>query len=140
MPIGSQELENKAMLLAFDPHYSIPADITPMDMVRIRARADFIIRNYERANTLSAREIRSKAETLASNSSYIIPSQVLRADREIIERMAAAIRAERAQSRSRNGSRGRSGSRNRRSSRGRGSRGRRSSRNRSGSRNRTLIG
>jgi len=99
-------MENKAMLLAFDPQYTIPADVTPMDMIRIRARADVLIRAHERANTLSAREIRSKAEALASNSSYIIPSQVLRADREIIERMAAAIRAERAQAR-RSTSRGR---------------------------------
>ena len=130
MPLGSQEIENKAMLLAFDPDYNIPEEITSVDRSRIRARADIIISTYERlnrANRLSTREIQSKAESLAHNSTYTIPRQVFTADREIIERMAAAIRAERGQPRSR--ARSRSGSR---------------SRSRSGSRRRsrstTLIG
>jgi hypothetical protein len=31
MPLGSQEIENKAMLLAFNPDYNIPEEITSID-------------------------------------------------------------------------------------------------------------
>jgi len=116
MPLGPQEIENKAMLLAFDPYYNIPEEVTSIERSRIRARADIIISTYERlnrANRLSGREIQSKAESLAHNSSYTIPRQVIRADREIIERTAAAIRAERGRTRSRSRSRSRSRGRSR---------------------------